>query len=71
MKAKEVMKVLNICRTTLYNYTKDRTLKSVKLSNGYYDYDEKSVYDFMKVDDRQNIIYARVSTHKQKNDLIT
>ena len=25
----------------------------------------------MKVDDRQNIIYARVSTHKQKNDLIT
>jgi predicted site-specific integrase-resolvase len=71
MKAKEVMKVLNICRTTLYNYTRDGSLKSIKLSNGYYDYDEKSVYDFMKVDERQNVIYARVSTYKQKNDLVT
>ena len=24
MKAKEVMKILNICRSTLYNYTKDK-----------------------------------------------
>jgi predicted site-specific integrase-resolvase len=71
MKAKEVMKVLNICRTTLYNYTKDGTLICVKLSNGYYDYDEKSVYNFMKIDNRYNIIYARVSTYKQKNDLNT
>ena len=26
MKAKEVMKLLNICRTTLYNYTKDNVI---------------------------------------------
>jgi len=69
MKAKEVMKLLNICRTTLYNYTKDNVIKTTKLSNGYYDYDEQSVLKFIKKDNRINVIYARVSTYKQKNDL--
>lgn len=71
MKAKQVMKILNICRSTLYNYTRDKILKATKLNNGYYDYDEKSVYDFLKKDNRINVIYGRVSTNKQKNDLIT
>ena len=65
------MKILNICRSTLYNYTRDKILKATKLNNGYYDYDEKSVYDFLKKDNRINVIYGRVSTYKQKNDLIT
>lgn len=69
MKAKEVMKLLNICRTTLYNYTKDNIIKSNKLSNGYYDYDEQSVLKFIKKDNRINVLYAWVSTYKQKNDL--
>jgi putative resolvase len=69
MKAKEVLKLLNISRTTLYNYTKDGLLKTTKLDNGYYDYDEDSVFKVLKKDNRQNIIYARVSTYKQKNDL--
>jgi len=69
MKAKEVMKLLNICRTTLYNYTKDNVIKTTKLSNGYYDYDEQSVLKFIKKDNRINVLYARVSTYKQKNDL--
>jgi len=70
MRAKEVMKILNICRTTLYKYTKDGTLKSVQLDNGYFNYDEKSVYSLLKQDDRKEVIYARVSTYKQKNDLV-
>ena len=69
MKAKEVMKLLNICRTTLYHYTKNNIIKHTKLSNGYYDYDEHSVLQFIKKDNRSNVIYARVSTYKQKNDL--
>lgn len=69
MKAREVMKLLNICRTTLYHYTKDNIIKHNKLSNGYYDYDEHSVLQFIKKDNRSNVIYARVSTYKQKNDL--
>ena len=43
MRAKEVMKILNICRTTLYKYAKDGTIKNVQLDNGYFDYDEKTV----------------------------
>ncbi len=69
MKARDVMKLLNICRTTLYNYTKDGTIKATLLSNGYYNYDEESVLKFIKKDNRSNVIYARVSTYKQKNDL--
>ena len=71
MRAKEVMKILNICRTTLYKYTKDGTLKSIQLDNGYFDYDEKSVYSLLKKDERHDVIYARVSTYKQKMDLNT
>lgn len=71
MKAKNVMKLLNICRSTLYNYTKDGTIKATLLSNGYYDYDEESVLKFIKKDNRSNVIYARVSTYKLKNDLQT
>lgn len=63
------MKLLNICRTTLYHYTKDNIIKHTKLSNGYYDYDEHSVLQFIKKDNRSNVIYTRVSTYKQKNDL--
>ncbi len=69
MKAKEVMKLLKICRSTLYNYTKSGIIKSTLLDNGYYDYDEKSVFKMIKKDSRINVIYGRVSTHKQKNDL--
>ena len=69
MKAREVIKLLNICRTTLYHYTKNNIIKHSKLSNGYYDYDEHSVLKFIKKDNRYDVIYARVSTYKQKNDL--
>ena len=69
MKAKDVMKFLGITRTTLYNYVKSGKITGTKLENGYYDYDEKTVFKLMKKDNRTNIIYARVSTYKQKNDL--
>jgi len=69
MKANEVMKILNICRMTLYKYVKEGKIVAIKLDNGYYDYDEKSVYKLLKRDNRKEIIYARVSTYKQKNDL--
>jgi len=69
MKAKEVMKLLKISRGTLHNYTKDGILKVTKLDNGYYDYDESSVFKIIKKDARINVIYSRVSTNKQKIDL--
>lgn len=69
MKAKEVMKLLNISRATLFNYTRDGKIKVVKLDNGYYDYDEESIFKLKKKDSRINVIYSRVSTYKQKHDL--
>ena len=48
MKAKDVMKLLQITRCTLFNYTKDGKIKVTKLDNGYYDYDEESIFKIMK-----------------------
>jgi len=69
MKSKEVLKFLNISRVSLCKYVKNGSIKVTKLDNGYYDYDDESVFKFAKKDVRYNYIYARVSTYKQKNDL--
>lgn len=70
MKAKEVLKLLRCSRPSLTKYLKQGKLKAKLLDNGYYDYEEKSVYDFLNKDiNRKIVIYARVSTKKQKNDL--
>ena len=69
MKARQVLKLLNISRITLYNYVKNGLIIATKLPNGYYDYDSKSVYGFLDKNIRINVVYARVSTYKQRNDL--
>ena len=70
MKSKEALKILNVTRQTLYNYVKNGKIKVTKLGNGYYNYDDDSIYIFLNtIKERTNVIYARVSTHKQKNDL--
>ena len=63
MKAREVLKILNISRITLYTYTKEGKIKATKMNNGYYDYDEESVMKIINKDVRNNVIYARVSTY--------
>ena len=69
MKSKEVLQLLGVSRVTLYKYVKNGIIKVTELDNGYYDYDQKSVFKLLKKDNRKNILYARVSTYKQKNDL--
>lgn len=70
MKAKEVLKLLKITRPTLTKYIRVGILKGRLLPNKQYDYNEESVYSFLNKDvPRQAIIYARVSTSKQKADL--
>ncbi len=70
MKACEVLNLLRVSRPTLTNYVKQGIINVIKFPNGSYDYDEKIVYDFMNKDiPRKNILYARVSTRKQKKDL--
>lgn len=70
MKASEVMRVLRLSRPSLTKYVHNGWLKVRVLPNGRYDYDEESVYKCLNKNvDRETVIYARVSTPKQKNDL--
>ncbi|ATZ80992.1 putative site-specific integrase-resolvase [Bodo saltans virus] len=69
MRSKDVLKILNVTRVTLTTYVKTGKIKVTKLANGYYDYDDKSIYDFIGHNKKINIIYTRVSTNKQKYDL--
>jgi putative resolvase len=66
MRAKEAMKILKVSRITLYRYIDNGKLKATKSHNGYYDFDEETVMNLAGNSERFNIIYARVSTYKQK-----
>lgn len=70
MRCKEALKILNVSRITLCSYVKSGKIKVTKLANGYYEYDDKSIFDFVGIDKKINVIYARVSTYKQKDDLV-
>lgn len=70
MKAKEVLNLLRISRKTLHEYTKSGKIGHTVLPNKYYDYNQDDVYRLLNRDvKRKTIIYARVSTTKQKPDL--
>lgn len=70
MKANEVLAVLRVTRPTLARYVKEGLIKAELLPTGRYDYDEESVYKFLNKNvDRKTVLYCRVSTSKQKNDL--
>lgn len=70
MKSKNVLNILKITRPTLTKYVKEGKIKGILMPNGQYDYDEDSVLSAAKIStDRKCVIYARVSTQKQKKDL--
>ena len=70
MKAGEVLKILRISRPTLSKYGKDGLINVYKTPNNHYIYDKDSVMKFLgKVSERKTVIYSRVSSKKQKQDL--
>lgn len=70
MKANEVMKLLQISRSTLLRWRKDGILKATKLPSGQYDWDANSVFKILNKGETRGVyLYARVSTPKQKQDL--
>ncbi len=71
MKAKEVLKITGIRRETLSRLVKEQKIRVVKTSNGRYVYNDDDVLRYAgKTREYFNIIYAGVSTQKQKTDLI-
>lgn len=70
MKSKEVLNILKITRQTLTKYVKDGKIKVEKFPNGFYDYNDDDVFKTANISPlRKCVIYARVSTQKQKHDL--
>ena len=70
MKARDVLRLLRITRPTLTRYIKKGIIKGFLLPNKQYVYDEDSVYGLLNKDiPRKIVVYARVSTPKQKKDL--
>ena len=72
MKAREVLKILNITHRTLGTYVKNGKLNPIKINTNHYEYDAEEVYSILgKNKERYNLTYSRVSLPKQKNDLKT
>lgn len=71
MRLKKVKKLLGVSDPTITRYRKKGFIKATKNPlNGYWNYDEDSVYSYInKKDKREVVVYGRVSTSKQKNDL--
>lgn len=70
MKSSKVLKILNISRQTLVKYVKNGDIRVVMQTNKQYDYNEEDVYRKAGLsENRVNVVYARVSTTKQKRDL--
>jgi len=70
MKAKETLALLRISRPTLSNYAKSGLIKFTILPNKRYDYNNEDIERLLnKGIERKTVIYARVSTGKQKKDL--
>lgn len=70
MKSSKVLKILNISRQTLVKYVKNGDIRVVMQANKQYDYNEEDVYRKAGLsENRVNVVYARVSTSKQKRDL--
>lgn len=70
MKAKEVLKLTGISRKHLSRLVKKGTISVSRQPNGQYIYHPEEVYRYIGKKYRHlNIIYARVSTPKQRGDL--
>ena len=71
MKTKEVLALTKITRETLCRVVKRGDIRVAIGSNGRYDYNIEDVYRYVGKNRKQlNLVYARVSTAKQKQDLV-
>lgn len=69
MKSAKVLKILHISRQTLVQYVKKKEILAVSLPNGTYDYNDDVYRKDGLASEMMNVVYARVSTAKQKTDL--
>jgi len=71
MKAKQALSLLGVHRRTLCRYVKDGKISAERLPNKTLNYSDDDVYRLAGLENkRMNVVYARVSTYKQKKDLL-
>lgn len=72
MKSKDVLKLLKVTRPTLCKYVKIGKIRAKKINDRVLDYNEDDVFALAGVENRNKcVLYARVSTQKQKSSLDT
>ncbi len=70
MLAQDVLRLLRVHRVTLHRWVESGLIRTTVLPNKRYDYNDEDVYKLLNKDiKRKTVIYARVSTPKQKKDL--
>ena len=70
MLAHDVLRLLRVHRVILHRWVESGLIRTTILPNNRYDYNDEDVYKLLNKDiKRKTVIYARVSTSKQKKDL--
>lgn len=71
MRQKKATKLLQVSTPTLIAYRKKGLIEAKQNPlNGYWDYDEESIYNYInRKDKRDVVVYGRVSTSSQSKDL--
>ena len=70
MEYKEVQRLLRCHRSTIYRYARDKKIRVKKINDYHLIYNDDDVYKLAGIcPNRKAVIYARVSTQKQKKDL--
>lgn len=69
MKAAEILKILRISRGTLSKYVREGKIKALPSCTSWNEYDDNDVNSLINKKERKTLIYARVSTSNQKQDL--
>ena len=67
MKTGEVCRLLQVTKVTLFKYHKEGKILAHKLPNGYWNWDDESVYSYFNKDvPRVNYAYTRVSSKRKR-----
>ena len=70
MEYKDVHKITRLHRNTIYKYAKQGKIRTTKINDKHLIYNDDDVYAIAGISPiRDIVIYARVSTSKQKKDL--
>ena len=70
MKGKDVLKLLKVTRPILCRYVREGKIRAIKINRTKLDYNEEDVFKLAGIKNRaKGVIYARVSTNKQKSSL--